>query len=213
MNYDEKTGIFYGVISQHSLNPDAANDIFMDGTDVNYETMKEELKDSFEQAFELWCEDNDIDSSDSRISSALDDMKDAIEEVAGESYESDSSNMEYESDGYHIITALDSDLMVLKSPFVTFAPPCSPCVPAAGNLDDMARLWKESEFYKSAMVTGVTAKTLNSGISPFYGDYNIRVTYCLGPDYFNDEKAPYPVCRINDEGNLLEWTFPERRML
>ena len=44
--------------------------------------------------------------------------------------------------GYHIddgqylaVDCLDSDVMVIKSPFYTFAAFCSPCVPGAGNLD------------------------------------------------------------------------------
>lgn len=39
-------------------------------------------------------------------------------------------------DGEYAMTdCLDSDVMVLKSPYYTFACYCSPCVPGAGNLD------------------------------------------------------------------------------
>jgi hypothetical protein len=33
------------------------------------------------------------------------------------------------------VDCLDSDILILKSPFYTFAPFCSPCVPGAGCLD------------------------------------------------------------------------------
>jgi hypothetical protein len=36
---------------------------------------------------------------------------------------------------YHAIDCLDSDVMVLKSPYFTHAQFCSPCVPGAGNLE------------------------------------------------------------------------------
>lgn len=41
----------------------------------------------------------------------------------------------YSDEGYELQDCLDSDIMVLKSPFYTFAQFCSPCVPGAGNLN------------------------------------------------------------------------------
>jgi hypothetical protein len=38
-------------------------------------------------------------------------------------------------DDYMITQCLDTDAMILKSPYYTFAQFCSPCVPGAGNLD------------------------------------------------------------------------------
>jgi hypothetical protein len=35
-----------------------------------------------------------------------------------------------------ILDCLDSDYMIIKSPYVTHGPYCSPCVPGAVNLDD-----------------------------------------------------------------------------
>jgi hypothetical protein len=72
----------------------------------------------------------------------------------------------YEGEGYKLIDCLDTDIMVLESPFYTFAQFCSPCVPGAGNLDH-------------AMPDGVKC-------------------YCLGHDWFEDGKAPYPVYRVSD---------------
>jgi hypothetical protein len=42
---------------------------------------------------------------------------------------------EYADDGYELTGCLDSDIMVLKSPYYTLAPFCSPCVPGAGDLN------------------------------------------------------------------------------
>ena len=50
-------------------------------------------------------------------------------------YEGEPLGFEYSSDGYKLADCLDNDIMVLESPFYTFAKFCSPCVPGAGDLD------------------------------------------------------------------------------
>lgn len=52
-------------------------------------------------------------------------------------YEDDlqSIGMTYNKDGYAIEDCLDSDLIILKSPYYTYCQFCSPCVPGAGNLE------------------------------------------------------------------------------
>lgn len=42
---------------------------------------------------------------------------------------------EYNRDGYKIIDCLDTDMMILESPYYTYCQFCSPCVPGAGNLE------------------------------------------------------------------------------
>lgn len=84
-------------------------------------------------------------------------------------------HFEYTGDGYEMVTCLDTDVMVLKAPFYTFAPFCSPCVPGAGNLDDAARAYERD---------------------PDTGDvhgWEDNATYCVGHDWFDDGVAPYPV--------------------
>jgi hypothetical protein len=63
----------------------------------------------------------------------------------------------------------DSDIFVLESPFFTFAQFCSPCAPGACYLLN----WLE-------------------------GDENCETNraYCLGHDWFEDSKAPYPVYSV-----------------
>lgn len=61
----------------------------------------------------------------------------------------------------------DSDIFVLKSPFYTFGPFCSPCAPGAVYLPDATG--NEDEGHKA---------------------------YCFGHDWFDDGKAPYTVYSI-----------------
>jgi hypothetical protein len=72
----------------------------------------------------------------------------------------------YEGDGYQLVDCLDSDIMVLKSPYYTHAPFCSPCVPGAGNLEQAS------------------------------DDKELPRVYCLGHDWFDDKCAPYPVYNV-----------------
>ncbi len=80
---------------------------------------------------------------------------------------------QYSGDGYELTSCLDSDVFVLTSPFYTFARFCSPCVPGAGNLNDA-------------------------------GDESHGVmTYCLGHDWFDAQKAPYPVYSVETGKEVL----------
>lgn len=79
----------------------------------------------------------------------------------------DPIGLEYEDKEYLISDCLDFDLFVLKSPYYTWAQFCSPCVPGAGNLDTPTQ-------------AGVGVKC-----------------YCLGHDWFENGKAPYPIFEIN----------------
>jgi len=45
-NYDPTTGIYYGVISQHSLDPESLDSVWQNQTDLSYERAKRELIDS-----------------------------------------------------------------------------------------------------------------------------------------------------------------------
>ena len=53
----------------------------------------------------------------------------------GDCYGEEAIGWNYEGDGYKATDCLDSDIMILKSPFYTLAMFCSPCVPGAGNLN------------------------------------------------------------------------------
>ena len=106
-NIDIETGIRYGVISQHSLLPDALDEIYTLGTDYAY---KEALKELIEEGMEEYR---------------------AYEEL--ECWET--SNISYEKEGY-ILQTTDLGLYILKSPFYTHCLFCSPCCPGAGDLNN-----------------------------------------------------------------------------
>jgi hypothetical protein len=80
-------------------------------------------------------------------------------------------NFYYNEDGYQAEqTYGDTDIFITKSPYYTWAQYCSPCAPGAGYLMS----WMDK----------------GNGIK----------TYCFGHDWFENEKAPYPVYRVdNDE--------------
>ncbi len=91
----------------------------------------------------------------------------------------DFDNMEpvafiYEGDGYECSQSYDDpDIFILKSPYYTYASFCSPCAPGAGYLR-----------------------------TPLPADVGVK-TYCFGPDWFDDGKAPYDVYRVKT-GRLVQ---------
>lgn len=138
-NVDVKTGIRYGVISQHDV-----SQAWCDSSEPVYPEVETQYDD----------DGNEIEP---------DDYCDECEPIG----------YEYSGDGYQLMDCLDSDIMILQSPFYTFARFCSPCVPGAGNLNDA-------------------------------GDESHGVmTYCLGHDWFEDQKAPYPVYSVETGKEVL----------
>ena len=88
---------------------------------------------------------------------------------AQEAYPEEPLGHSYEGGEY--ILDLDSfGVWVFTSLYYTYAQYCSPCCPGAGNLD--------------------TPCTQESGAPK---------AYCLGHDWFDGDKAPYPVYRVSDD--------------
>ncbi len=137
-NVDRNTGIRYGVISQHSVDSDA---LYGNSDDTAYE-------EAYDAALaEAKLEDPGLDAED--FDPMLEDVGIHIKDAE-----------------YEIVDCLDSDIMVLRSPYFTFAQFCSPCVPGAGNLDN-----------------------------PMGPDSGAKC-YCLGHEWFEDGKAPYTVYSV-----------------
>ena len=196
-NYDEKTGIFYGVIAQNSLNLEVVDDILFgsDTIDLSYEEAKKELNKNIEDHLgcltDIYNLSVDIIGEHSlkyswekenlkKIRDILNcfknhRIKEIKEILLGEfniqyGCRCDNPDFLYESDGYKIIKCLDYDLMIIKSPYYCFAPKCSPCVPCAGNLDGI----KKGREYK-------------------------KQTYCLDSSFYeSDEKPKYQIYRVSD---------------
>lgn len=156
-NIDTDTGIRYGVISQRSVNSDALDDFYFgsSSTDMARENFNEQLEADLRRALEPYLSSNSIDE-------AVEAVMDL--HCIGDEYEGEMDPL-YEDDGYSIQKCLDSDLLVGKSPYFTYAQYCSPCVPGACNLD--------------------------SPLDPNDCDH-VRC-YCLGHDWFDGGKAPYTV--------------------
>lgn len=88
----------------------------------------------------------------------------------------------YEAEGYVLANCLDSDIMVIRAPYYTYAPYCSPCVPGAGNLDDAERVAPKITHDDN----GTQTVEWRGGTQ----------TYCLGHDWFERHIAPYPVFSV-----------------
>ena len=75
----------------------------------------------------------------------------------------------YDNDGYKIIDCMEVYILIIKSPYYTYAPECSPCVPNAGDLDSI----KPGKQYK-------------------------KKTYCMGLDFFDELEQPkYTIFRVD----------------
>lgn len=148
-NIDSKTGIHYGVISQHSIMPEAAEDFEYDYGNPTCPKCGHEIKssDNYKRA------DKDFYCPKCRVSYWSDSV-----------YSEQPLGWSYDRNGYGLRDCLDNDIFVLVSPYYTFAQFCSPCVPGAGNLDNPCE----------------------SGPK----------TFCLGHDWFEGGKAPYPVYSV-----------------
>ena len=117
-NINQETGIRYGCISQHSLDPDALNEIWTEGS-----------------VYLPYCphcnEANDAGNEEECHSCG--------KEVEEWEYAEEMNYLRYEEKTKYgkivIEGCLDSDLIITESPFYTLARLCSPCVPGAGDLD------------------------------------------------------------------------------
>ena len=177
-NTDSSNGIRYGVISQHSVNPEALDDIMTHGEDVAWvEALAEAVAEKTTQMeSEAHERGEDFDPSDVDEDRIADDL--------GMNWESSFNNYVYNQNGYKLTGCGDSDLFVIKSPFFTYAQFCSPCVPGAGNLDTVF----ESGTNQAGLDGTDYAKEATEAGFP-------RV-YCLGHDWFDDGAAPYAVFSV-----------------
>ncbi len=185
-NVDTKTGIRYGLISVNSerLNHDATEYIY-EGKNLSFENYQNQVKKELRSALSDYFFDNHWHNTEtgekepSRLDNAVDAAFEAIEQELSDSYQSDNDTYLYEKDGYRIQTG-ESDFWVLQSPFYTFAQFCSPCAPGAGNLDCPLSFERDASDQPLEIAT-----TLDQ-----------NKTFCLGHDWFEDCKAPYPVFSV-----------------
>ena len=130
-NIDRSTGIRYGCISQHSLCPESFHDsmesVYPDPScpECGGEVIpSDEIKhrDLWETRTKYGC----FDYACLRCRQGFSSDSACADEPIG---------LEYVDEEYELTSCLDSDVMVIRSPFYTYAQFCSPCVPGAGSLD------------------------------------------------------------------------------
>lgn len=126
-NIDLENGVRYGIIPSNSVNQDAVQDIVQNGTDLAYESWKEErdsaLKSAVDCLGDFIHDKSDID---------LDDLADYLG-ISSDFMES--GPWDYEDEEYKLHLDEHNDLWVLKSPYVTNRGFCSPCAPGACHLE------------------------------------------------------------------------------
>lgn len=170
-NIDKSNGIRYGVINMNALN-DWAWESFEDkqeptcGHCGNPATAEEDLPEEITERAdcdgEYWCEHCELALSNDEV------------------WNDEAHDWQLDSEGY--VASIDSynDVFLVKSPYLTFAPFCSPCAPGAGHLGSAADHYEKE------------------GLGSEYG----VKTYCFGHDWFEGGIAPYPVYSV-ETGELV----------
>ena len=189
VNRDPSTGIRYGVISQRAIMPEALEDIYFGphSKDLAYEAAVEEIKKQLAAAFDQHPDDKRgelgsvlknfmrLPRLDERLEELMDctnssELWGVIEQDFNDGLGDNEVNPLFDDGEYRITKCLDSDLMILKSPYYTYAQMCSPCCPGACNLD--------------------------SPLDESVGDKEGNKCYCLDKSWFENEEAPYPIYEV-----------------
>jgi hypothetical protein len=179
-NFDETTGIRYGVISPHNISSWSLDEIYQNGTDPIYEEYIENTEQEYRD----------------------DHPGDKFNQEDFDSY-MENCNMEYESDGSGIMDYSDSEydlhvsgdnfgIFVMRSPYYTYCRNCSPCAPGAGDLDSPIT-------DKDQLADCMSLKTI----------FSAGKALCLGHEWFDQSddqysrKIPYRVFRVSDDTEVL----------
>lgn len=179
-NLNPETKIRFGVISQHALNPESAQELWQSGTDLDYEAFIDEAKAKIRSALSDYFSDTKWgNDKKSKLDQAAEDAFDAISDSLGEQYEGtgDCARMLWEKEGYKIQTDSSGGVWVMSSPYFTYAQFCSPCAPGACYL---------------TMPLDVPHDAEDKALAGFEDNK----CYCLGSDWFDDNKAPYPIYSV-----------------
>jgi hypothetical protein len=175
-NYDEKTGIHYGVISPNSICQETLNDLCDQSVDTVYEESKEDFTNQIKNIL------NDNGFSIGQIDEVLTPAIDCF----NENYENDNHGYEY-TDKEYILHISDDNfgIFVIKSPYYTFCRQCSPCAPGAGDLDNPISYDQYIEKISGGWL---------------YTDTAVKA-YCLPREFFDDEysKIPYRYYRVDND--------------
>ena len=129
-NTDPKTGIRYGVIPLHDLDPWFAYEEFYDNSEnLAIKEIELEIDELFEPIKEF-AKERELDKE-----TDIEELKNAIKEDVFKNWDESEDSLLYEHDGYKI-QLIGNDLFIAESPYVTLGPLCSPCAPGAVYLPD-----------------------------------------------------------------------------
>ncbi len=148
VNINVETGIRYGVICSHRAMPEAVEEFEPEYPDPECECGRAIL-------------DNDEPCECGASTEDLDMIHDMLEPIG----------FTFTAEGYEATLDDYNDIMVLKSPYFTFAQFCSPCAPGACHLENPLE------------VADGEATMANRA-------------YCLGHDWFDNGQAPYAVFSV-----------------
>jgi len=178
-NYDEKTGIHYGVISPNSISQETLSDLIDKSTDTIYEESKKEFTDSLRNILN--------DSLSNTVD--IDEIISLAEDKFNENYQNDYHGYEYEDSEYFLHICDDNfGIFVIKSPYYTYTHQCSPCAPGAGDLN-----------------SPITPAEYEKGDHNVFMYGNVKA-YCLPKDFFDPEyaKIPYRYYRVDNDKEEIE---------
>jgi hypothetical protein len=166
-NLDIKTGIRFGVISQHSVLPEAINEMeaFYGPPTCPLCGKQADEPSAFGETFANGVPD-DYTSNPHECDDYV--CVDCKKFFGSESAFGDEPLCHYIDSATETIK-LDTggDVWVIKSPYFTHAQFCSPCAPGACYLTN-----------------------------PLSTPLDSNKCYCLGADWFEDSKAPYPIYSV-----------------
>ncbi len=176
-NYDEKTGIHYGVISPHSICQETLSDLCFgpNSTDPHYEAGKREIINDLKE----FCEDHNMNFDQIDPDQFIDQYSDH--------YENSDGQYDYEDTEYTLHICDDNfGIFVIKSPYYTYTKQCSLCAPGAGDLDSPISLEEYEKGDHNAFMYG-TVKA-----------------YCLPVDFFNEySPIKYRYYKVTDDKEVI----------
>jgi hypothetical protein len=207
-NRDPDNGIHYGVISIHTVDPEALEDVIRNGRDTLYEEARKELTEQVKACVRNLYEEVEWVSREMFLNGLIETLKpftwSRLAERISDSLGRDSQEMDLEEDLENVESAVDEWF----GDFYDHDSSLAGIVYEEGDLHILG----SGDTY--LMVTKSPYYTYSQYCSPCYpGAGNLDTecdpesgaprTYCLDHDWFENNKAPYRVWRERDAVELV----------
>ncbi len=174
-NYDETTGCHFGCISFNSVNPEALQDVYDKGDNLTYKGFVQDVKANLESALKDYFSNFHSQAGTSDLEDAVAACYDAIEDSLNDNYQAEDEQYLYEHEGYKI-----------------------------SNSPSLCCLFVELSPYYT-YTNGCSPCNPNAGDLDSTSGNALLKTYCLGPEWFEDEnRPPYKVYRVVDDSVIVE---------